>query len=68
MTVEEHKRQLETDFDDVKLEELTEKYTMQLALYCKAAEYILGEPVRQAFLYSFTLDCMIEADLQTAEF
>lgn len=51
-----------------KPEELTEKYTMQLALYCKAAEYILGEPVRQAFLYSFTLDCMIEADLQTAEF
>ncbi len=49
-------------------EELTEKYSMQLALYQKAAERILGEPVRQAYLYSFSLNCTIEVDLEQAEF
>ncbi len=51
-----------------KPEELAEKYSLQLALYQKAAERILGEPVKQAYIYSFTLDCAIELDLDKVEF
>ncbi len=51
-----------------KPEELTEKYSMQLALYQKAAERILGEPVREAYLYSFTLDCAIRVELEKVDF
>lgn len=51
-----------------KPEELAEKYSLQLALYQKAAERILGEAVKQAYIYSFTLDCAIELDLDKVEF
>ncbi len=48
-------------------EELTKKYSIQLALYQKAAEWILGEPVSEAYIYSFTLDCAIVVDLEKVE-
>ncbi|GEM_PF-105140 len=40
--------------------QLTEKYALQLGLYQKAMEQILEEPVKQMYLYSFTLDQAIE--------
>jgi len=40
-----------------------EKYAVQLGLYQKAMELVLGEPVRQAYIYSFTLDQAIEINL-----
>ncbi len=49
-------------------EELTKKYSIQLALYQKAAERILDEPVREAYIYSFTLDCAIVVDLEKVEY
>ncbi len=44
-------------------EQLLAAYSLQLGLYRKAGEKILGEPIKQAFLYSFTLDRAIEAEL-----
>ncbi|MEE5993989.1 MAG: UvrD-helicase domain-containing protein [Oscillospiraceae bacterium] len=41
-------------------EELVERYQGQLWLYRKAAELILGEPVKQTYLYSFHLGKEIE--------
>ena len=40
----------------VKGEALVQEYSLQLALYRAAAAYILGEPVKELYLYSFTLD------------
>lgn len=34
---------------------LLKEYSLQLGLYWKAAELILGEPVKEAYLYSFSL-------------
>lgn len=51
-----------------KPEELTKKYSVQLALYQKAAELIKQEPVREAYIYSFALDCAIAVDLEKVEF
>ena len=42
---------------------LLEKYSMQLGLYRLAAELVLGEPVREAYLYSFALDCALPVAL-----
>ena len=44
--------------------ELTKKYAVQLGLYQKAMELVLGEPVKQAYIYSFTLDKAIEVRLE----
>lgn len=44
-------------------EELLQKYSKQLGLYQKAAELILGESVKQAYIYYFTKDQTIEVDL-----
>lgn len=49
-------------------QELTDAYSLQLALYQKAAERVLGARVKQAFIYSFTLDCAIEVALDKVEF
>ena len=35
---------------------LLREYALQLELYRAAAEHILGEPVKELYLYSFTLD------------
>ncbi len=43
-------------------EPLLKQYSLQLGLYCKAAERILGEPVRRAYLYAFSLDAALEVD------
>jgi len=49
-------------------EELTQHYNLQLGLYQKAAERILGEPVKEAYIYSFTLDAAIAVDLTKIEY
>ncbi len=49
-------------------EELTQHYNLQLGLYQKAAERILGEPVKEAYIYSFTLDTAIAVDLTKIEY
>ncbi len=49
-------------------EQLRETYSLQLGLYQKAIEHILGEPVREAYLYSFTLDAAVPVDLETIDF
>jgi ATP-dependent helicase/nuclease subunit A len=43
--------------------ELLDKYSIQLGLYQKAAELIMGEPVKEAYIYSFTLDKALAVDL-----
>lgn len=47
---------------------LLAEYSLQLGLYCKAAERILGEPVRRAYLYSFTLDRALEVDPDSIQY
>ena len=49
-------------------EELIVHYQMQLGLYQKAAELILGEKVAQAYIYSFTLDRAIEVNPELVEY
>ncbi len=49
-------------------EQLEEHYRLQLGLYRKAAERILGEPVKEAYIYSFTLDTVIAVDLRNVQF
>ncbi|MDE5565179.1 MAG: PD-(D/E)XK nuclease family protein, partial [Oscillospiraceae bacterium] len=43
--------------------ELLNEYSLQLILYQKAAELLLNAPVKQAFVYSFTLDEAFEVNL-----
>ncbi|MBQ3256660.1 MAG: UvrD-helicase domain-containing protein [Oscillospiraceae bacterium] len=43
-------------------EPLLREYSLQLGLYCKAAECIFGEPVRKAYLYAFSLQQALEID------
>ncbi|MBQ8927905.1 MAG: UvrD-helicase domain-containing protein [Oscillospiraceae bacterium] len=45
-------------------DELLERYDLQLGLYRKAAELLLGEPVTQGYLYSFTLRQAIPVPLE----
>lgn len=45
--------------------ELLKKYSKQLGLYQKAVELILGEPVKQAYIYYFTKNSTIEVDLSS---
>ena len=45
-----------------------EKYAVQLGLYQNAMELVLGEPVRQAYIYSFTLDQAIEINLSEIDY
>lgn len=49
-------------------DELTEKYRTQLTLYQKAAERILGEPVKEAYLYAFSLNRAIAVQIDDAQF
>ncbi len=49
-------------------EELIVHYRMQLALYQKAAELILGEKVKQTYIYSFTMDTAIAVDTEQVEY
>ncbi len=42
-----------------------ERYDLQLGLYQKAAELLLGEKVKEAYLYSFTLGKALAVDLDT---
>lgn len=44
--------------------ELLNEYSLQLILYQKAAELMLNAPVKQAFVYSFTLGEAFEVDLK----
>lgn len=44
-------------------EELLDTYSLQLGLYQKAAELMLGKPVREAYLYSFCLGTAIPVPL-----
>ena len=41
---------------------LLREYTLQLLLYKAAAEHIFGEPVKEMFLYSFTLEQALKID------
>lgn len=45
-------------------EALAEHYRMQVLLYQRAMEVILGEPVREAYLYSFSLNQTISIQCQ----
>ncbi|MBR3629796.1 MAG: PD-(D/E)XK nuclease family protein, partial [Oscillospiraceae bacterium] len=55
--------------DYVKTEnELLEEYSLQLGLYQKAAELILGIPVKEVYLYSFTLQKAIPVSMDTVRF
>ncbi len=47
--------------------ELLDDYSLQLALYQKAASHFLDLPVKQAYIYSFTLDTAIEVNLNEVE-
>lgn len=49
-------------------EELIRHYQLQLGLYLKAAELILGETVTEAYIYSFTLDKAIPIDTEHVEY
>ncbi len=47
-----------------KPESLLDDYALQIGLYQKAAELLFGEPVKEAYLYSFALDRAIPVDLK----
>lgn len=47
-----------------KPEQLLDDYALQIGLYQKAAELLFGEPVKEAYLYSFALDRAIPVDLE----
>lgn len=49
-------------------ETLLQAYSLQLGLYQKAAELLLGEPVKEAYLYSFTLGKALKVDLDSIQF
>ncbi|MDE6729520.1 MAG: PD-(D/E)XK nuclease family protein, partial [Oscillospiraceae bacterium] len=49
-------------------EELLRKYSKQLGFYQKAMERILGEPVKQAYIYYFTEDQTLEVDLSQIKY
>ncbi|MDE7122544.1 MAG: PD-(D/E)XK nuclease family protein, partial [Oscillospiraceae bacterium] len=49
-------------------EELLRKYSKQLGFYQKAMEQILGEPVKQAYIYYFTEDQTLEVDLSQIKY
>ncbi len=46
----------------------TEKYALQLGLYQKAMELLLNAPVKQAYIYAFTIDKAIEINLSEIEY
>ncbi|MBR1554029.1 MAG: PD-(D/E)XK nuclease family protein, partial [Oscillospiraceae bacterium] len=49
-------------------DELSEKYAHQLGLYQKAMELVLNQPVKQTYLYAFSLDEAIEIDTSALDY